>query len=59
MHAAVAQTGCINGASSTTPITTAAESADKPITATTTESVSIRHDARGYGQTPGPVRHPG
>ena len=39
MHAAVAKTGCINGASNMAPITTAAESADRPITATTTAEV--------------------
>jgi len=37
MQAAVASTGCISGASNMAPITTAAESADMPITATTTD----------------------
>ena len=41
MHAAVASTGCISGASSMAPITTAAESADMPITATITDRVII------------------
>ena len=41
MHAAVARTGVIKGASSMAPITTAAESADKPMTATMTDSVVI------------------
>ena len=41
IHAAVANTGCINGASNMAPMTTAAESADRPITATTTDNVSI------------------
>ena len=41
MQAAVARTGCISGASNIAPITTAAESADIPITATTTDSPSI------------------
>ena len=41
MHAAVPSTGCMSGASSIAPMTTAAESADNPITATITDSVII------------------
>jgi hypothetical protein len=41
MHAAVPRTGCISGASNIAPITTAAEFADSPITATITDRVII------------------
>jgi hypothetical protein len=41
MLAAVASTGCISGASSMAPMTTAAEFAERPITATTTDRVII------------------